>query len=557
MGSSELVQKIFHYSDEGMILFNRNGEILDGNPSLLALTGLKHKEIIGAHLSTLFPPQLQEKGIDTILADLAQDGLWKGGLVRKGRTGNPEKYSAVLMTHDQISDDCQKFIGLITPLEERIESNYDSLTGLAGPSLFKDRVEQAMFASRREKNRPAVFVVNIDRLSLINDGLGHQVGDGVIREIARRLSASFRETDTVARIAGDSFALLLKIKADDHAALVAEKILKNVCKPICVQDQNVVITASLGIATSSSMNRSVELFIGRAESALNRAKDMGGNQYQFFSKDLNETAKKRIEIENNLRSAMSSNEFLLYYQPKVDTRFSRIIGMEALIRWQHPQRGMVTPYSFIPIAEETGMILEIGRWVLHEACRQNVEWQNKNLPAVPVAVNVSARQFQHETFVEDVKSVLESTGMAPKYLELEITENMLMSDIEQTIDKLNELSGVGLSMAIDDFGTGYSNLSYLVRFPVTTLKIDRAFIKNVDSDDTIAALTRSIIKMSQNLNLRVVAEGAENIEHINFLTDHGCNVVQGYFFSKPVSADEFEKLLEHGVDAGRSSSTSM
>lgn len=551
MSCSQFAKVISQHTHDGMLLFDAERTIRYANTSFYAMTGFTQERVIGGNLNDLFLDTLRHDSFPACSHDPKKETPWKGTLSYTGEDGRIEKLPVVILNCEHEAGSTDTYLAIFAPQNLTAGTTHDPLTGLAGSELFFDRLQQALIASRRDKSKIAVLLINLDRLSLINDGLGHEIGDCVIKEIAGRLARSFRESDTLARIVADSFALLIKITADDHAALVAEKVLQSIRQPIVAEGQTVVITASMGIVITQDSDVRASDILGNAESALNRAKVMGGNRYQYFSKELNETAKKRVEIENSLRAAISSEEFLLFYQPKVDIRTSNIIGMEALIRWEHPQRGLVAPFHFIPVAEETGMIIEIGRWVLNEACRQNKAWQQEGLPSLPIAVNVSARQFQYPGFVGDVKNAVENSGIAPKYLELEITENMLMSDIEQTIRKLTELSEVGLTMAIDDFGTGYSNLSYLVRFPVTTLKIDRAFIKDVDSDDTIAALTRSIIKMSQNLKLKVVAEGAESIKHIAFLKEHRCNVVQGYYYSKPLNAADFGKLLKKGFSLDR------
>lgn len=547
MSYEQCVKDISRHSSQGMVVIDMDLSIVHGNEVFCSMAAMSEIEITGKKLTEFFADEKDVSILVTIRTYLKNKRFWEGELRFTPKKGPYRKTKIIVISLDYDNQSPEMYLVLFIPHQENVHDNYDDLTGLAGASIFFDRVEQALIASRRDKSKLAVLLVNLDRLSLLNDGLGYQFGDHVICSIAERLVQAFRETDTVARIVADNFALLTKITEDDHAALVAEKVLRTISAPLTVDEQEIVITASIGIATSYSGGASAAEIYGFAESALNSAKEMGGDHYQFFSRDLNEVAKKRIEMENSLRNALNYNEFLLFYQPKVDIDDEKIIGMEALIRWQHPEKGMVSPFHFIPVAEETGLIIEIGRWVLNEACNQNKMWQKKGLPALPIAVNVSARQFQHPEFVFDIKEAIEHSGLSPEYLELEITENMLMVDMEQTIDKLKELTGVGLSMAIDDFGTGYSNLSYLVRFPVSTLKIDRAFIKDLERDETIAALTSSIIKMSQNLNLKVVAEGAENREHIDFLRKHGCNVVQGFYYSKPLGAIEFEKLLRNGI----------
>ncbi len=515
MDDVKVLDAIFTHAGEGMVLLNQDHSIAQVNGAFEQQTGMSAQKTSLCKIQDIL---CRKNGGDfsEVLDHLKREPYWRGELCTVADHGKSLEFSAIVLPLN-LENENPSCLFILNPahLEVQngslsIQTQDDFLTGLPNVNIFLDRVQQALVSSRREKQPLALLMIDLDRFALINDGLGHDFGDLVLKEIAARLKDSLRESDSLVRITGGEFGLLVKVTADDHAALVGEKILTIISNPLIVKEQKFVLTASIGIVTFHEGETNAGTMMENAESALHQAKKLGGNSYHFFAEDLNQIAKERIELENSLRQGLEGKEFLLYYQPKVEIVTNNIVGMEALIRWQRPEFGMVPPFKFIPVAEETGLIIDIGSWVLYEACRQNKEWQDRGLPALPVAVNVSARQFQLAGFPGEVVRVIEETGLDSEFLELEITESMLMSDIEQTITKLNELAGIGLTLAIDDFGTGYSNLSYLNRFPVRTLKIDRAFIKDVDSDANNAALTKSIINMSHSLNLEIVAEGAEN-----------------------------------------------
>lgn len=365
--------------------------------------------------------------------------------------------------------------------------------------------------------------------------------------IAGRLKQTTRNSDTVARLGGDQFGFVMAITAIDDSILVAEKILESINRPLDIDDHTVTLTASIGITLYPDDGEDISSLLQRSESAMRHVKANGGNNFHFFAAEMDQRARQRIELENRLRRALKEEEFVLFYQPKVDIDSSHIVGAEALIRWIDPEKGMISPIEFIPVAEESGLIVPIGKWVLEEACRQNKAWLDQGLPPVKVSINMAAPQFRDRNIVEQVKEVVKKSGLPERYIEIEITESMLVGDIETVIEKLNGLRDMGVDIAIDDFGTGYSSLSYLSRFPITTLKIDRAFVHDLESNKNTAEIARAIIALSQGLELEVVAEGAENAAHIEFLKEQGCNTVQGFFYSRPVDAESFGALLKKGV----------
>ncbi|CAA7616609.1 Signal transduction protein [Candidatus Terasakiella magnetica] len=476
------------------------------------------------------------------------------GLVRCG-DGRERPFEIVLSAVNGEAAFPSHYFGLVRPAAVEVEASgqelvrfgYDSLTGLPGRELFVDRVDQAILQASRLGSSVALMMMGLDRFTLVNDALGHGAGDRLLIEVARRLKMCVRETDTAVRLDGDKFALAMVIADMDDSVIVAEKVLNSVKVPFALDGQEVVVTFSIGISVFPMDADSSAQQIKHSEHALHYAKISGRNQYQFFSKDMNRKAKSRLELETRMRRALTNDEFVVYYQPKVSADHGTIVGAEALIRWIDPERGLISPAEFIPVAEETGQIEAIGSWVLWKSCQQNKQWQEDGLTPLKVSVNVSARQFRSRVLVDTVLDVLERTGLDPKWLELEITESMLMNDVDTAVRKMTALRELGIGLSIDDFGTGYSSLSYLGRFPITTLKIDRAFIADVDTNPKTAEIARAIIGLSRGLNLEVVAEGAEVAGHIQFLRDHCCDTVQGFYYSRPVPADEFEKLLRQGV----------
>ena len=447
------------------------------------------------------------------------------------------------------------YLGLLRPAEDdgvlEPESDrrfgLDPLTGLPNRDIFVDRVEQAVLQITRTGGSVALMMMGLDRFTLVNDALGHPAGDHLLVEVARRLKHCIRETDTAVRLDGDKFALVMAIADMDDSVIVAEKVLTGIREPFHIDGEEVVTTFSIGIALYPQDAAAASPLIKHCENALHYAKVSGRNQYQFFSRDMNQKARARLDLESRLRRALANEEFVIYYQPKVRAADNTIVGAEALVRWLDPDRGMIGPSEFIPVAEETGLIEQIGDWVLFNTCLQNKAWQAMGIDPVRVSVNVSARQFRDRGFVDGVARALSETGLDPAWLELEITESMLMHDVEAAVRKMTVLRELGLGLSIDDFGTGYSSLSYLGRFPITTLKIDRAFIADVDTNPKTAEIARAIIGLSKGLNLEVVAEGCEVAEHVLFLEDHGCQTVQGFFYSRPVPALDFERMLRRKV----------
>ncbi len=430
---------------------------------------------------------------------------------------------------------------------ERVEylAFHDGLTGLPNRSMFSKLLRQSISEAERYQRELSVAFLDLDRFKQINDTLGHEAGDQLLREVAARLGACVRDSDTVARLGGDEFVVLLPNTVGDLGAkAVAQKILTAMARPFTLIGHEFRVTASIGVSTYPQDGLDEQTLTKNADAAMYQAKAEGKNNVQFFSRDLNANSLERLSLESSLRHALERNEFRLCYQAKRDIVSGHITGMEVLVRWEHPDLGLVAPMQFIPIAEETGLILPMGKWVLQTACLQNVAWQEQGVPPLTIAVNLTARQFFDERLLEDVTAILDSTGMDPHLLELEITEGLLIRDVEATLRTLSRLKKVGIRISLDNFGTGYSSLVNLQRFPLDTIKIDRSFIQDVVSDPGNKGLAQAVIAMGKNLSLTVVAQGVETSEQAEFVRTHACDEIQGFFFNRPLSTEEFTKLLK-------------
>jgi len=429
---------------------------------------------------------------------------------------------------------------------------HDPLTSLPNRLLLAKRLDRALKTARAGEKRLAVLFIDLDRFKNINDTVGHEAGDRLLKDIALRLSECVRRSDTVARQGGDEFVVLIQDYVERHDLVcVAEKILSAVSSPLLIAGKEFHVTASIGVAISPDDGCDMQTLLKNADIAMYRAKAKGKNDYQFYAETMNDYSFERLHLESALHSAIERNEFLLYYQPKINTQTGQIIGMEALIRWRHPERGLLAPNEWVSIAEETGIIVPIGKWILKEACAQTRAWQQQGLQPGRVAVNLSARQFAQATLLDDIQTALQESGLDPCWLELEITESMVMHDPEDAVRLLKELKAMGITLAIDDFGTGYSSLAYLKRFPIDTIKIDRSFIRDICDDHSDAGITKAIIAMAHSLKLSVVAEGVETEAQLKFLREHHCEQMQGYYFSVPLGKEEFAQYVLEKQSAQR------
>lgn len=428
--------------------------------------------------------------------------------------------------------------------EIQFQATHDALTGLPNRTLLYDRMQQAVLHSERYGNLTAIAFLDLDQFKFINDSLGHQVGDELLKITAQRLTSCLRESDTVARQGGDEFVLLLTDQPNEEAITqTMQRVLHEVSQPWKANDLEFQITCSIGLTLCPDDGRDAETLLKNADSAMYKAKELGRNNFQYFSAEMNTSVTDRLELLNRLRQAITNEDFVLHYQPKVSLASHRIVGAEALVRWNSAHSGMVSPASFIPLAEETGLIIPLGIWVLRTACRQNRAWQDAGYPPIPISVNLSPRQLARGDIVEVVKRILDETGLQAQYLELEITESVMTTDVEKSFALLTQLRALGVKISLDDFGTGYSSLSYLKRFPVDTLKIDQSFVRDIATDQDSGAIVKAIISLGRNLNLTVLAEGIETEDQFRFLLANGCDEGQGYLMSKPIPNKNFVDLL--------------
>jgi diguanylate cyclase (GGDEF)-like protein/PAS domain S-box-containing protein len=423
-------------------------------------------------------------------------------------------------------------------------AHFDELTGLPNRTMFMQTLKRAFSLALRRGKQFALFFIDLDRFKNINDSLGHESGDLLLQDVARRLRDNLRESDSVARLGGDEFVVLVEDCADPRELnAIAQNILNAVGRPYVLSGQEYHVTGSIGISTYPIDGQDPAALLKNADIAMYLAKDRGKNNFQFYSAQQNAHSFERLALESALQHALGRDEFVLHYQPKVDIASGRIVGVEALLRWNHPDLAMVLPNQFIPLAEETGLIVPIGRWVLRTACVQSASWRREGMPALRMAVNLSARQFSDDGLIDDISDALAQAELAPDGLELEITESMVMQNPERAVTTLNRLREMGITVSIDDFGTGYSSLGYLKRFPIDNVKVDRSFIKDLPHDSDDAAITRAVIAMAQSLRIRVIAEGVETREQLQFLRDHDCDECQGYLLSRPLPAGEFAVLV--------------
>jgi diguanylate cyclase (GGDEF)-like protein/PAS domain S-box-containing protein len=430
--------------------------------------------------------------------------------------------------------------------------SHDALTGLPNRNLLADRLSQALISATRHRRAAAVLFLDLDRFKFINDSLGHSMGDRLLQVVAERLSACVREGDTVARLGGDEFVIILEdmVRPRD-AALLAQKMLDRFTLPFRVEDpvtgtQEFYFTASIGISLYPGDGEDAQTLLKNADVAMYRAKEHGGNNYQFFTAEMDTRARKRLSLENALHHALEQEQFVLHYQPQVELATGRVLGVEALLRWRHPEQGLIAPAEFIPLLEETGFIIPVGEWVLHTACAQHRAWREAGLPPLRMAVNLSARQLRHEHFVDTVAAALADAGMDPDDLELEITESAVMQQVEASLETLRRIHALGVQLSMDDFGTGYSSLGHLKLLPIDTVKIDQSFVRDIPGDENDAAIAQAIIVLTHGLQLKVIAEGVETKEQLEFLRTHGCDAMQGYLFSRPLPAAEITSLLKRG-----------
>lgn len=547
----KLAARVFESSQESIMITNADSIIVSVNPAFLEMTGYSAAEVIGHNPSLIGSGRHPPEFFAAMRKALNSEGRWQGEIWNRRKSGEIYPAWLTISVYRGASGEVLNYVGIESDISERHAAQehirqlayFDPLTGLPNRRLLQDRAEQALVSAEREGKRVALLFVDLDHFKTINDSLGHSSGDQLLSKVAQRLLGCVRRMDTVSRLGGDEFVVLLGEATLEGTSEVARKILEVVACPCQIEQHQLGVTPSLGISLFPQDGGDFETLLKHADTAMYRAKESGRNTYRFFASEMNVAALERLQLENGLRQGLERGEFVLHYQPQINLASGRIIGAEALVRWLHPQTGLVSPGKFIPVAEISGLIVPIGEWVLREACRQNRSWQDAGLPPISIAVNISSVQFRGGQLEESVRSVLADSGLPPEFLELELTEGIVMGNADETVDILRRLSATGVKLAIDDFGTGYSSLSYLKRFPIDKLKIDQSFVRDIVSDPDDWAIATAVISLGHSLRLAVIAEGVEHAEQLEMLRIQGCDEVQGYYFSVPLPADEFAELL--------------
>jgi diguanylate cyclase (GGDEF)-like protein/PAS domain S-box-containing protein len=549
---------VFDHSITGICFADLDGLVTEANEAFLKIVGYSRDDLSARRLSWRELTAQEYRHLD----DHAVERMRVTGscapfakeCTRKDDSRVPVLFSAALVSGSETELVCFSLdLTEYKQAEEKVNyfAYHDALTNLPNQELFKDRLKHALVAADRNGQMLVVMLVDLDRFATINDTLGYVTADQLLREVARRIIGCVRATDTVARFGGDDFALLLtEIKRPQDAAKIAQHIQEALSAPFNFDEQELFITSSIGISYSPDDAKDAVGLLKSAGTALNRAKELDGNNYQFYTSGRTTKALRQLVLENNLRPGLERDEFIVHYQPQVNIQSFQLVAMEALVRWEHPALGLLYPSEFIGLAEDNGLIVSIGEWVLRTACLQSKAWQDSGFDPLRVAVNLSARQFQQPLLVESIARILKDTGLDPNLLELELTEGSIMKDPNQAIRKLHELKTMGIHISVDDFGTGYSSLNYLKRFPIDTLKIDQSFVKDINTDPDNEAIVSAIITLAHALKLNVIAEGVETHEQLDSLRVLKCDEVQGFLFSQPLSVAEFTALLAERLSIG-------
>lgn len=550
--------KVFDNAAEAIVITDSNIRIIDVNPAFSRITGYSREEAIGHN------PNLMNSGVhrasfyENLWADLNQKGQWSGEIWDRRKSGEifPKKLSISSVVGDDGS--VQNYVGVFSDIsdvkaaEDKLihQTLHDNMTGLPNRILYRDRLMQAIAQARRNDTKLAIFFLDVDHFKVINDAHGHWMGDSILKQIAKRLKSCLRESDTIARMGADEFAIIMNnpqqtSNVEELARLMNEAIET----PLKIKDLDILLSASIGISIYPQDGQDHDSLTNNADAAMFECKKENRGGYRFFTSLTERRIRSKHSIEIELRSALQNKEFELYYQPKIDIRTHELTGVEALIRWNNKKKGLVSPDQFIPLAEETGLILPIGHWVIETACRQLKEWRANGFRNLTMAINLSPVQFQNQRIINVIDSILSSVGLPAEALEIEITEGVMVNDSEELAIDFKRAKQLGLSLSVDDFGTGYCSLAYLKRYPVDCLKIDRAFIKDITQDREDDAIVSAILSMAKVLNIKVVAEGVETQEQLNLLKLKGCQEVQGYFFSKPLPAKACEKFFKEFTHA--------
>jgi diguanylate cyclase (GGDEF)-like protein len=549
--SLSLIKATLESSDEGILVINNEGGIVNYNKKLCALWDIP-KSIIDSKSENEV-----KKFMLTKVENADEFGAWLASLHKTEEMVNLDviqlKDGKIFDCYSQPQKVNDSIVGRVLnfrDITERItlekelqhQAQHDALTGLPNRIFLLEKIRESIKDAEEKNSSFSLMFIDLDRFKLINDSLSHAAGDELLKQTAARLQTIMREGDMLARLGGDEFVLLLKdLKSLDDAINKANEFVKIFQTPFTIADRAVMVTASIGVSVYPQDGKSAEELISNADAAMYHVKESGSNNFQFYTAEMNERSLEKLDNEMQLRQALNKNELFLCYQPEFHLEKEKLIAVEVLLRWNHPQRGVLLPIDFIPLAEETGLIVPIGEWAIRTACKQNKKWQEQGFPPIRVAVNISLQQIKQQNLVSTVKSILEETGLKPEYLELELTENIVISSLE-VMRVVAELKELGVAISIDDFGTGYSSLSYLKKLPLDRLKIDCSFIQNIKSDKDDEVIIRAIISVAKNLNLEVLAEGVETQNQINFLKKQNCDEIQGYYYSKPLTVEELEDL---------------
>lgn len=544
--------RIISATHEGLYITDMDNRIIMANPAMTSITGYTQEELVGAHWRILDAGNRDAAFYQEVQRQLDATNRWEGEIWDRRKNGDIFPASLTITrvyddegdNHHQIS--IYRDVTERKEYERRIEhlANHDILTDLPNRFLLHDRAALAMSQAKRHGRKVAVLFIDLDNFKLVNDTLGHELGDELLKEAARRIAGTLRSSDTVSRIGGDEFlALATELRSSADASVVAEKIIEEVSRPFLVQEHNLIVTASVGVALFPDNGTDLESLSRLADAAMLKAKQSGNNRFRLYSGEVTEDQGDHLKLLNELRRAVAREQICLLYQPQFNLSTNEIVGLEALVRWEHPDYGLLAPDEFIPLAERSGLIIELGDWILTRACHQAQSWRRRGLVDFPVAVNVSALQFRQLDFVEKVHTALRETGLPGRLLELEVVESMLMIDLDDALEKLERLDKLGVKIAIDDFGTGYSSLSYLRQFSAHMIKIDKSFIRDVPGSPDASAIAQAILSMGKTLGMEIIAEGVENKEQADFLSRIGCQYGQGFYYARPMAAVDIEKML--------------
>jgi len=549
----QVATTLFESSGEGMVIMDADFRLLAVNDACCALSGYSREELVGYRLAQLASSESSRQQYETMRTVLLREGCWQGELIKTRKSGEVYPQWVQLQVVRAADGGVANVVAFLSDLsarrqaEERLRylSHFDELTGLGNRNLLKERLQSACERGRHSSHDLAVLYIDLDRFKILNESLGHEVADRLLCEISRRLTHTFSSANTIARLSGDEFVVVLEAYGSlSNLAHSGSRLLSRIGKPIIVDGQELVLGASIGVSLMPDNARDATTLLLQANMAMRHAKHLGGNTLQFFTERLRVPSLENLKLENQLRRAIDEGQLEVFYQPRLNLAEDRLDAAEALVRWNHPQQGLLAPGYFIALAEETGLIIPLGEFVLRQACRQARQWQLDGLAAIRVSVNLSVKQLRQGNFVSLVRQVLEDTGLPAHMLELELTESQLLDDIDNAISISQQLRALGVKLAIDDFGTGYSSLSYLKRFPVDFVKIDRSFISELEQFGDDAAIVRAIIAMVHSLELQVVAEGVETQAQMDFLKEQRCDEIQGYLISRPVPAEQFAQLLQ-------------